>query len=406
MNRELEKTIRKHLKESYRASLPIQYLGRLEDELSVVRGSEFLDDIELIVFLKEAAKKAGYEIDEMTNYGTSLIKSLMGASMVDPLPPYYYCRTCGKMEFVSSALDGFDLPERKCCGKKMVRSGHSIPFEHYRFHAVDQQLGLSFRTATAFVSEAAMLIQEYCDDNTAYHAVQFKSAVDEGEEFDETELALVPQTEPMPETDEDGIWYVDKSEVYFMPGYRFITIAPSGRKDQIAKGLSITGKTPETEDLLAKPVLEAAKKEILERFEGNARAIPAGRELSFYSLLEHAAFARCTYTDENPAFENADFKYSDIFLWRESVWDMITEHIKPEYKIGFGFANKITRYTRSGQFTHGRMAEGIKQVLRSLGIEEHWITQMQHTCYLPAKVDVINTLTDELKLAWYGMHKE
>lgn len=178
------------------------------------------------------------------------------------------------------------------------------------------------------------------------------------------------------------------------------------KNQHFAKGLSESGKAPEIEDLLAKPIFEAAEKKILKRLEEDGRKILEGGRLSFYSLLEISAYERCTYTDENPAFEETNLKYSDLFLWRESVWDMITEQIKPEYKIGYGFANKITRLTRSGQFTLGRMDEGTKEILHSLGIEEHWITQMQHTEYLPAKADVINTLTDDLKLTWYELREQ
>ncbi|MCR4607817.1 MAG: hypothetical protein K5771_08845 [Oscillospiraceae bacterium] len=400
MNTELRKIIRKHLKESYSNGLPIQYIGRLEDELAVIQGSDFLDDLQLILFLKDVASQAGYEIDERIESGTSLIKSLWGASLVDPLPPYYYCHVCGKMEFVPFDLDGFDLPEKTCCGHKMVRSGHSIPFEHYRHSLIDHHTGLAFRTADSFVSDAVDLVKDHYEENGIYHAVQFDTGMPDN---DSADLVLLPQTEPLPETDENGIWRVDPDVIYSDPSLRFIHIVPSEKKEQLAEYKEITGRVPGIEELLTEPVMKATRKELLRRIE-RVRLFEQ-MELSFTSLVALRSYMRSEYDENNPVINSQNARYTDLFTCREEVWDMISKKVKPEYGIGSGFANKITRAVRSGSYTNGRMPEGAKNLLRELGIEDHWIEQMQYTCYLPPKADVISSLLDDMKLVWYELQK-
>ena len=43
------------------------------------------------------------------------------------MSPHYYCPNCNRIEYNSSVLDGFDLPEKKCkCGTVMIGDGHNI----------------------------------------------------------------------------------------------------------------------------------------------------------------------------------------------------------------------------------------------------------------------------------------
>ena len=38
----------------------------------------------------------------------------------------------------------------------------------------------------------------------------------------------------------------------------------------------------------------------------------------------------------------------------------------------------------------GRMSQGMEQLLRNLGISDHWITQIENTMYLKPKESLIN----------------
>ena len=51
----------------------------------------------------------------------------------------------------------------------------------------------------------------------------------------------------------------------------------------------------------------------------------------------------------------------------------------------------------------GRMSQGMEQLLRNLGISDHWITQIENTMYLKPKESLINDTLNDLYYMWYRM---
>ena len=96
-------------------------------------------------------------------------------------------------------------------------------------------------------------------------------------------------------------------------------------------------------------------------------------------------------------------KYSDVFTCREEVWSLINKTLLPEYGISSEFATKVAGKVRRGMYTRNRMEPEVEKVLRGLGIEQRWITQMKETSYLPPKADLISHLTDLLTITWYEL---
>ena len=94
MNEKFKTVIWDFVHKTQGADLPIQFIGRLEDELAAIPGTGFLDDLALVTLLKDAADKDGCEIEVDLTYGSSLLNWLWRTSSTDPLPPHYYCREC------------------------------------------------------------------------------------------------------------------------------------------------------------------------------------------------------------------------------------------------------------------------------------------------------------------------
>ncbi len=61
----------------------------------------------------------------------SFLLYLLDISSVNPLPAYYYCSMCHRVERVDGQKEGFDLPPKKCgnCGADMESDGHSLAAE-------------------------------------------------------------------------------------------------------------------------------------------------------------------------------------------------------------------------------------------------------------------------------------
>ncbi len=49
------------------------------------------------------------------------------------------------------------------------------------------------------------------------------------------------------------------------------------------------------------------------------------------------------------------------------------------------------------------MSQGMEQLLRDLGISDHWITQIENTMYLKPKGSLINDTLNDLYYMWYRM---
>lgn len=100
-------------------------------------------------------------------------------------------------------------------------------------------------------------------------------------------------------------------------------------------------------------------------------------------------------------FRLPDACYSDVFTYREDVWDTLLLASGPGQRCGVGLADRLAGRTRRGAFVREGMDTETVRILRELGVQEHWITQMGRTCYLPPKADVIQTPLDELKCVWW-----
>jgi DNA polymerase-3 subunit alpha (Gram-positive type) len=56
----------------------------------------------------------------------------MDITEVNPMSPHYFCKKCGRIEWMKTYDDGFDLPNKTCsCGNEFVKDGHKIPFETF-----------------------------------------------------------------------------------------------------------------------------------------------------------------------------------------------------------------------------------------------------------------------------------
>lgn len=383
----------------YGRKAPVQCLGRLKTEEELIRSRKsFFRDAELIVRLGFEADRDGSEIAVFFNFGASLINWMYGASIVNPLPPHYCCKTCKKIIF-SPADDGWDLPERECCGQPMVRDGHSIPSE-----ALASKLNccneLTILLAESFADRAEDFIHEFYRRD--YVMTPFE---DEFERKAERRFILIPVDCPLPQLNENGIWQTDLRKVEDS-GYQIITLAYKELKEKVRNYRKKTGLKPSIDDLLTIPVMAATQAKLINEIIEKGSTPPKSDDPSFSTLLRTLGYIASTQTEANPMLWDSNARYTDFFFCREQVWEMVSKALKPEYGISSSFAEMITKYTGQGRFTNNRMELDTEQVLRYIGIEDRWIEQMKQTCYLPPKADLIPRLLDYMKLAWYELKDE
>lgn len=105
---------------------------RLKKELDSIIGNSF-QVLYLIAYnIVEKSLEDGYTVGSRGSVGSSLVAYLMNITEVNPMPPHYFCKKCGYIEWVDNFDDGFDLPKKQCsCGNDLTRDGHKIPFETF-----------------------------------------------------------------------------------------------------------------------------------------------------------------------------------------------------------------------------------------------------------------------------------
>ena len=173
------------------------------------------------------------------------------------------------------------------------------------------------------------------------------------------------------------------------------------RKEKLRQLRRQIEKEPTMTDLLTEPMLTETEKRITaEIIKGGGHALEPDR-ICFSSLLQMYGYLHSTHTDDNPIYQREGAHYSDVFCFREQVFDLVTSHMDPEYRISSEFAIHVTKRARSGRFTLNRMDPETELTLRGLGISDDWIQQLSHTCYLPSRADLIPQLLEEMQITWY-----
>lgn len=397
-----KETVRKKMFDVYGPNLAVQCLLRLEEELARIPEKSCEDEVLLINKLREAAD---CEINPGYFPSASFINWLTIGTNVNPLPPHYSCPVCRKTVFLSDG-DAWDLPILECCGKPLVPDGHNIPFESVSGWMEDPNHQLIIQIPGAFLQEAVEIIKEHYAGR--YHLVPYTEPLNCGFSF-----ALIPVEADQPAFDENGFWEVDSMTLYRLK-YKTVVLRCAEEKARL-KALEVsTGVKPELKDLLAKPVLEAVqarlRKEIAENteptepFETAKPPLHEGK-LSFSLLMKMEGYLRSMYYIDNPALAAEGTGYADVFTCREDVWDLLSPAVKPEYCVSQAAVRKLTKYTRTGKFTRGRMGEVPELLLKKLEISDHWITQMKFTAYLPTKAVIIENLLEKMTFAWYEIRE-
>lgn len=382
----------------YGRNPPVQALGRLKAERILFRGSRFYDDLLLLSDLRECAKENGTDIGVGGNLGASFTAWLYQCTDTNPLPPHTLCRKC-KRSIFSYEGDGWDLPALECCGEPLFWNGSEIPVESLTPRIENPDYQLEIRLAPSFAQQAVEVIREHYREqkcNLVPYTVEFPNRGD-------LCFVLIEDGKPMPGLESDGLWHTDLEELHASKN-RIIKLILDVKKDKIRNYRSKTNLDPSVNDLMTESVLAATEVKIREQILQAGGTLLESDKLCFSSLLNEFGYLHSSHTDDNPVYRQEGAHYSTVLSYREQVYFLIRNALKPEYRLSDELALYITKRTRRGMFTRNRMDPETEQLLRGLEIPESAIEQLKNTLYLPAKADLISMLLDELRLTWYEQH--
>ena len=377
----------------YGKNPPIQAVSRFKTERFLLPKS-FYAALDLIMELQNTAETAGTDVTAI-GIGASFIAWLLECTEVNPLPPHRLSPIDNPFIFCCEG-SGYDMATLIGWDDAVCWDGHEIPIESLRGRIRDPNPQLDIRIAESFKDQASEVIRNFFRRQDT-SLVQFSV---EADELQGQSYILIPKSAPMVEVAEDGVWHTDLDEVN-KKKYRVIKLIYDERKEKLRQFRNRTGKTPATADLLTEPILAATAAKITSEISASGGTLLEPDRLCFSSLFQMYGCLHSSHTEDNPVYRQEEAHYSDLFCFREQVFDLVQSSMDPEYRISSEFAYQVAKRARTGMFTRNRMDPETELTLQGLGISEHWIQQMKSTMFLPSKADLISSLLDEMRLAWY-----
>lgn len=402
MKNYFEKQVLDRLYEVYGPTPPVECVTRIHQELKVMRGAPFFRDLELIRSLRQMAADEGIPIFMEGFYGSSFIAWLSCASRINPLPPHRYCSRCHKAEFFYDAKDGWDLPMPFCCSEQMQTDGHNIPFDSIANKMSGNGFYLSFQISDDLLETCLEIVQEFYK-GSGMRLVPFHTDLSEMKGFDETELALIPETDPMPELDCNGVWQTDSHELY-EKGYKTINFRSTPIMNEISSLAKQTDNRPNLDAMPNNTALMAIWDELLQEYVHSEEVFLSEGDLFFSKFLKLFSFPHGSESwgaEEITLFQKSGAHLEDLFTCREDVINEILSHSSLYYGDGRSFAYDIMENTRKGKYAHSGVPADTVSLLKNIGIADYLIAQIMKTQYLPPKDVMIELFMNRCLLEDY-----
>lgn len=156
---ELWRKVSNALYDRYENRPPLAAIDRLEAEKAVLSRSDIIACLELVARLRKKARESDRCIRVLHACGGFYTSYLLGATDLDPLPPHYFCKSCGSTEFVRGKSVCRELPPKTCaCGAELWRDGFGLPFGAYLPQSRSADILLA--ATTDFLPTAEHLVRE------------------------------------------------------------------------------------------------------------------------------------------------------------------------------------------------------------------------------------------------------
>ena len=152
---EMTKIVNDNIKKIYGENVHPIIRARADRELNSIISFGNASVYYTCYLMVKKSNEDGYVVGSRGSVGSSFVATMMNITEVNPLSPHYVCKKChfhalkmtdeeiekyplneneAKLQpILRSVSSGFDLPDMACpcCGNKMHKDGHSIPFETF-----------------------------------------------------------------------------------------------------------------------------------------------------------------------------------------------------------------------------------------------------------------------------------
>lgn len=388
--------------------------SRLAAEEAAFCGTDAIQSFYILGKIEESAQQHGELFFADGAISSSFAAWLLGATKVNPLPPHYRCPKCRNTVFVSSAVDGFDLPAKNCsCGEAFIRDGHNIPFEDM---AKAEQRGthVNLRTSERFEPIATEIIKTFYLGKAELIPVQMTS---NGQSISTRRYVVLKENKARPPLSEDGTWHVDAEEHWhWLDDETTYTLYLNNQIDRISKMRALTNaKNPDPVQLINPEMVE----QLLERYQERHSHIRTGlnkdEKHDFDYLLKLEGFAHSSgawtekgfreYENGSIIFAEGRAKFREIPAFREDLWNDISTALAKHGIRDNGLALQITSDVgRLGRYYNKGMPANIEKLLEELGLPEWYPEYLKKVMYMFPKGHCIALLLTDAIYEWYCLN--
>lgn len=95
---------------------------------------------------------------------------------------------------------------------------------------------------------------------------------------------------------------------------------------------------------------------------------------------------------------------SNVPVFREDMYDMISEKLRDRGCYEVGFAYEVAQNTRRGVYARNGLDEATRQALLSLGFNTEFCSYIEKVTYMFPKAHAASYLRDAIAMMWYKLH--
>jgi transcriptional regulator with XRE-family HTH domain len=393
------------LTEKYGPHPSLECVGRMQsEEMQDLLPENFIHNLNWLSRLFAEGHEKNFDVLVRGDLGSWFSAWLLGCSAVNPLPPHYYCPYCHKVEFVYDAYDGWDLPEKECCGHPMKQDGHRIPFEG-SFLSARRSQDIEFDIAKRYLPNALGIISDYYRGIRQIVPTIFEDRQQPGVEVTDFyySMVLFPPHRETPPLSEDGFWHTRRDSVWKDKELQTITIIFGlPIRNQIQEQREKVKKRPNLDDLLTNSNMESLFRKGMETYP-KMHALKPHSPIHFTDLLKATGFTHDTCVWE----ENAEQLYIDQVIdfpevpaFREDIWNDIVTRLPAGYSGGIGLATTVMNNARRGKYHSNGLDDDTRRFLLEIGLPDWYPAFLEKILYMFPKSHCIEMLLRSLEEIW------
>lgn len=386
---------------------PVECLHRLVAEESLLRDTDAIQCFSALGKLCATAREQSVPIIVSGSVNSSFAAWLVGATMVNPLPPHYRCPACSKIEFVLDAGNGFDLPVKECsCGKELMRDGHNIPYQSFT-QGLGNSIEITIRIAEEFKLTAISILQEAYKEIAEILPVRFNA----DDPLQYVQYVVLPVEKEKPAVSADGYWDTDWEDFeHWHTGETRFFFVVDEQISQLCQQQSSTGiPLPDLQALLNPAMAEALLRSKYQTLLENPEYLPLQEPASFNLLLRIDGLS-CGEgvwgNNISELLQSGKAVLGDIPAFRDDVFQTVSNALVKHDIYDPSLALLVVDNVRTGRYTRKPIPHSVETLLLQLGLQDWHLNLMKEIRFLCHKGHCVTHLIVDLLCEWYSLQAQ